>query len=219
MFLNPSIRLYTHISMNIIILGKITICNLVSFWLIKDLLALFFSSFSILAREISCASNSAILLPVSYHTVSFSLSSWRMLWNEGGEKEEGRGQRILRRSHETRLHVRPPTSNSADANDLSARGAFFLLLFSSLLSPSFSYSRSPLSLFRLSLLSAISPLGARAYSRARNQFTCRDLRRDRRATDHDLDPRHTHRRDKFRATIRTRTSAETRPLVPANCDR
>lgn len=34
-----------------------------------------------------------------------------------------RGQRILRCSHETRLHVRPPTSNS-DANDLSAGHRF-----------------------------------------------------------------------------------------------
>lgn len=154
------------------------------------------------------------------------LVSYRILFSfvlahateRGAEKEEGRGQRILRRSHETRLHVRPPTSNSVDANDLSAPGAFFLLLFSLFLS----FSRSPFSFVFLSFLPSLLLVRARAhptYSRARNQFTSRDLRRDRPGTDHDLDPRHTHRRDKFRATIRAHTSAETRPLVLANYGR
>lgn len=114
-------------------------------------------------------------------TYPFLFSSSRVTGQEGGK---GRGQRILR-SHETRLHVCPPTSNSGCERPLS-RSLSFISSFPFFLT-------SSLSSFSSSLPSLLF-VRARArpvYSRARNQFTRDDLRRDR-WTERDLDLRHTH---------------------------
>lgn len=69
--------------------------------------------------------SSPFLLAVS-HTPAVTLLL-RPLQDEGGGRAGRRATNSTPRSHETRLHVRPPTSNSEDANDLSTSRRFPLL--------------------------------------------------------------------------------------------
>lgn len=102
----------------------------------------------------------------------------RALQDEREDRAES--NEFLRRSHETRLHVRPPTSNSGCerplGRSLSFSSSFPFFLARSLASTLSSFSLLPRRLCSWCVHARARPV----YSRARNQFTRRDLWCDRR---------------------------------------